>query len=83
MKTLILCHKSARDAGVFEAILKQRGVDVEIRLAFDEGVADVDPLAHDLTIFMGGPMGVYQADIFPYLSHEIKYLEKRLQAEKP
>lgn len=83
MKTLILCHKSTRDAGAFEAILKSRGADVEIRLAFDEGVENLDPLAHDLTIFMGGPMGVYQADIFPYLTHEIKYLEKRLAAEKP
>ena len=83
MKTLILCHKTQRDSGAFNAILQERGADVEIRLAFDEGVADLDPLAHDLTIFMGGPMGVYQADIFPYLNDEITYLKKRFEADKP
>ncbi|HPD83777.1 MAG TPA: glutamine amidotransferase [Alphaproteobacteria bacterium] len=83
MKTLILCHKSQRDAGAFEKMLKQRGADIELRLAYEDGVKDTDPLAHDLTIFMGGPMGVYQADLFPYLRDEISYIEKRLQAEKP
>lgn len=83
MKTLILCHKSQRDAGAFEDMLHARGADVEVRLAFDEGVADINPLAHDLTIFMGGPMGAYQTDLFPYLNDEVKYLEKRLEADKP
>lgn len=83
MKTLILCHKSRRDAGAFEAMLKARDANVEVRLAYDEGISDINPAAHDLTIFMGGPMGVYQADLFPYLKDEIKYLEKRLELEKP
>lgn len=83
MKTLILCHKSQKDAGAFEAMLHDRGAEVEVRLAYDEGVANVDPRAHDLTIFMGGPMGAYQGDLFPYLNDEVKYLEKRLEAEKP
>lgn len=83
MKTLIVCHKSQRDAGAFEAMLHERGADVEVRLAFDEGVADLDPKAHDLTIFMGGPMGAYQADLFPYLNDEVDYIAKRLEANKP
>jgi len=80
---LILCHKSTRDSGAFEAILQDRGVTIETRLAYDEGVKDVDPKAHDLVMFMGGPMGVYQADMFPYLYDEIKFIEKRLESEKP
>ncbi len=83
MKALILCHKSQRDAGAFEAMLHERGADVEVRLAFDEGVADLDPKAHDLTIFMGGPMGAYQADLFPYLNDEVDYIAKRLELNKP
>lgn len=83
MKTLILCHKSRHDAGAFEAMLRARGADVEIRLAYDEGVADINAKEHDLTIFMGGPMGAYQADLFPYLNEEVDYIEKRLAANKP
>jgi GMP synthase (glutamine-hydrolysing) len=83
MKTLILCHKSQRDAGAFESMLQNRNADVEVRLAFDEGIKDVDPKTHDLTIFMGGPMGAYQADLFPYLNDEVDYIQKRLELNKP
>jgi len=83
MKTLILCHKSKADAGAFEQVLIERGHDIDMRLAFNEGITDTDPLEHDLTIFMGGPMGAYQADIFPYLNDEINYIEKRLAKDKP
>lgn len=82
-KALIVCHKSTRDSGAFEALLGQRGIEIETRLAFDEGVVDIDPRAHDLTIFMGGPMGVYQADLFPYLNDEMDYIRKRVDANKP
>lgn len=83
MKTLILCHKSKQDAGAFQKLLEERGADIDVRLGFDEGVADIDPTDHDLTIFMGGPMGAYQTDLFPYLDDEVRYIEKRLEAEKP
>jgi len=83
MKTLIVCHKSKMDAGAFADILNQRGYEVDIILGYNNEVSEVNPLTHDLAIFMGGPMGVYQADIFPYLNDEIKYIEKRLAADKP
>ncbi|MEM6810910.1 MAG: gamma-glutamyl-gamma-aminobutyrate hydrolase family protein [Pseudomonadota bacterium] len=83
MKALILCHKSKQDAGAFDDMLLERGAEVEIRLAFDEGIRDVTPDQHDIVLFMGGPMGVYQKDIFPYLQDEINYLEKRFEKEKP
>lgn len=83
MKALIICHKSEKDAGAFNAMLEERGAEVDVRLAYDDGVKGISPTEHDLTIFMGGPMGVYQKDIFPYLQDEIAYLEKRLEAEKP
>lgn len=83
MKTLILCHKSKADAGAFEQVLIERGHDIDMLLAFNEGVADIDPLEHDLTIFMGGSMGAYQSDIFPYLNDETNYIEKRLAKDKP
>ncbi len=83
MKTLIVCHKSTADAGAFEKVLIERGYDIDMHLAFNNEVGEIDPLKHDLTIFMGGPMGAYQADIFPYLQDEINYIEKRLAKDKP
>lgn len=83
MKTLIMCHKSKNDAGSFDDMLLEKGAEVEVRLGYDEGIKDIHPKDHDLVIFMGGPMGVYQKDIFPYLQDEIIFLEKRLELEKP
>ena len=83
MKTLIVCHKSKVDAGAFEKIMLERGHDIELYLAYKNEVQNIDPYEHDLTIFMGGPMGAYQNDIFPYLNHEISYIEKRLAKDMP
>ncbi|MBL8628337.1 MAG: glutamine amidotransferase [Rhodospirillaceae bacterium] len=43
----------------------------------------LDPLADDLVVVLGGPIGVYEADDYPFLSKEIEFLKKRLAAEKP
>lgn len=83
MKTLILCHKSTADSGAFTQILLERGHEVDLRLSFDDPTYGLDIAEHDVAIFMGGPMGVYQTDIFPYLNNEIHYIEKRLAAGKP
>jgi len=83
VKTLILCHKSKLDAGAFEDMLRTNGADIDVRLAFGEGIADVDAKDHDLTIFMGGPMGAYQNDLFPYLDEEVTYIKERLSSGKP
>lgn len=34
-------------------------------------------------IVMGGPMGVYEADRFPFLKRELAYIKKAIAAEKP
>lgn len=83
MKALILCHKSQLDSGIFKDILEERGFEIDLRLGYHDEVGGIDPAEHDLTLFMGGPMGVYQSDMFPYLNNEINYIEKRLAKEKP
>ncbi|MDP6686087.1 MAG: type 1 glutamine amidotransferase, partial [Candidatus Omnitrophota bacterium] len=36
----------------------------------------------DSLVIMGGPMGVYEDDKYPWLSKEKKYIEKAIKAEK-
>lgn len=83
MKALVTCHKTHMDLGRFKGILEERGFDLEFHLGYHDEIVDIDPAEHDLAIFMGGPMGVYQADIFPYLQNEIAYLTKRISMDKP
>lgn len=44
---------------------------------------EIDPLRPDLLVVMGGPIGVYQADDYPFLQGEIDILRARLKADKP
>ncbi len=83
MNVLIICHKTPEDSGIIRRVLERRGAAIDTKMAHTDPLPDIDPLHHDLAVFMGGPMGVYQADIFPYLSSEVAYLQKRLAADKP
>jgi GMP synthase (glutamine-hydrolysing) len=83
VKALIVCHQSPQDSGTIKAVLEERGFDITTIMGYHDRLPGIDPLEHDLTVFMGGPMGVYQADWFPYLNNEIAYLRKRLAADKP
>lgn len=84
MKVLLLCHNTSIDGGTIHEILKQRDdVIIDQHFAYHNPLKDIDPEEHDIAIFMGGSMGVYNRDIFPYLNQEIEYLKSRLAAGKP
>ena len=83
MKILVVSHKTEKDIGSLDPILVERSYDITRVLSYTDAIETIDPLGHDLAIFTGGPMGVYQAEEFPYLQHELDYLEKRLAADKP
>jgi len=83
MKVLIVSHKMESDIGSLDEVLVSRGYEITRHVAYRDDLSAVDPSFHDLTIFTGGPMGVYQADIYPYLYHEIEYLKARIEVGKP
>ncbi|HEX3756969.1 MAG TPA: glutamine amidotransferase [Rhizomicrobium sp.] len=81
-KTLLaIRHVAFEDLGGFEAPLAQAGY--AIRYA-DMGVDDVagfgDP---DMLVVLGGPIGVYEDDLYPWLKSEIAGIAARLQAQRP
>lgn len=78
-----LRHVAFEDLGLLAPIMDRHGWDV----SFCE--AAVDDLAHrsiknaDLVIVLGGPIGVYETDAYPFLTDEIALLEYRLSRELP
>ncbi|MET0446097.1 MAG: glutamine amidotransferase [Pseudorhodoplanes sp.] len=78
-----LRHVAFEDLGLLSSVLDRAGWDV----AFCE--AAIDDLAHpsiehaDLLIVLGGPIGVYEAEAYPFLTREIQLLERRLKQERP
>jgi GMP synthase (glutamine-hydrolysing) len=84
MKTcLVLRHVAFEDLGALASILSRSGFNARY---LDVGV---DELARaqledsDLVVVMGGPIGVYQEDTYPFLSRETALISDRVGALRP
>ena len=80
---LALQHLAFEDLGYFNEILIQYGYHVHTLEVPVISLADIDPLAADIWIILGGPIGVYETDSYPFLTQELELLKKRLAAGKP
>jgi GMP synthase (glutamine-hydrolysing) len=76
-------HVQFEDLGTLAPALERAGYDVAY-LDVDSGaLASLDPLAADLLVVLGGPVGVYQTEDYPFLADELRLLEIRLKARQP
>ncbi|WP_028708709.1 glutamine amidotransferase [Propionicicella superfundia] len=74
-------HVAFEDLGVLEPLLAQRGFRVTY---LDAGIDTLSPAAAaDLLIVLGGPIGVYDTDAYPFLSAEIDAVAARLADRRP
>jgi len=81
--TVALRHVAFEDLGLLAPLLARRGhvvryVDVPVA-----NLDDLDPLAADLLVVLGGPIGVYENDLYPFLDVETALLARRLEAGRP
>lgn len=80
---VVIRHVAFEDLGSFAAVLHGRGYSAIYHEAGLHDIAAVDALAPDLMIVLGGPIGAYQDDSYPFLRQEMRLLEKRLAAGRP
>ncbi|SFR68882.1 GMP synthase (glutamine-hydrolysing) [Agromyces sp. CF514] len=80
---LVLRHDSAIGLGNLGPTLEAHGYDVITVDAPVTDVAELDPLAADLVVVLGGDEGAYETDRYPYLSDELGLLRRRIEAEAP
>jgi GMP synthase (glutamine-hydrolysing) len=84
MKTaLIVRHVPREGAAGFLQPIEAAGYHIERVDVADEDFVDVDLCAPDLLIMMGGPMGVYEADIHPWIPVQIDKLADRIALDRP
>ncbi len=80
---LAVRHVAFEDLGLLGPLVAARGYDVRYH---DAGIEpfELDTLvAPDLVIVLGGPIGVYEADTYPFISAEIAAVAARLRSNKP
>jgi GMP synthase (glutamine-hydrolysing) len=84
MKTAVAFrHIAIEDLGILADVLAARGFDVRYADAWKDDLAaslNPDP---DLLIVLGGPMGVYEAAAYPFITEELRLIRDRLASGKP
>src|SRR6187402_3981466 len=78
----VVRHVAFEDLGTFAPLLAAHGFDLSV---MDAGVDDLyEPiLRSDLVVVLGGPIGVYEEDRYPFLVDERRALEQRLREGLP
>lgn len=84
MKTCIAVrHVAFEDLGLLGPPLAARGVDVRYLDAPVEPLDGASLTAPDLVVVLGGPIGVYEEDVYPFLVGELAAVKARIAAKKP
>ncbi len=76
-------HIGFEDLGSFALPLRAAGYDIEYIDVAERDAARLDPLAADILVILGGPIGVYDHDAYPVVADEIGLLRSRLAADRP
>jgi len=82
LQLTVIQHLAFEDLGSFEPVLREHGMAIT---SLQAGVDDIAPAidAADLVIVLGGPIGVYEHEVYPFLTTELQALKQRMQAQRP
>jgi GMP synthase (glutamine-hydrolysing) len=76
-------HVHFEDLGSFSAALEGCGYGVTYCDIGVDPLEHLDPLATDLLVVLGGPIGVYEEEQYPFLRDELALITRRLAANRP
>jgi GMP synthase (glutamine-hydrolysing) len=82
LQACIIRHIAFESLGTFAPVLAGAGFDLTV---MDAGVDEVfDPiLRSDMVVVLGGPIGVYEQERYPFLGDELRALGRRLREGRP
>lgn len=80
---LAIRHVGFEDLGAFGPLLESRSYSVAYAQAGADDLAAIDPLAPDLLVVLGGPIGAYEEGLYPFLTSELRLIANRLSADRP
>lgn len=82
-RVLAIRHVHFEDLGSFAGWFEQQGLTVDYLDAGLDVLAGVDVLSPALLVVLGGPIGAYQDDVYPFLRDELALIRARLDAGRP
>src|SRR5688572_15031944 len=82
-RALIIRHVPYEGVAGFRTPIEAAGYHVDRIDVGDTEFSQGDLSEPDLLIMMGGPMGVYEQDEYPWIRCQLKRLARRLEAGRP
>jgi GMP synthase (glutamine-hydrolysing) len=84
MKSAIaIRHVHFEDLGLLGQVMEGQGYKIAYREAGVDPLDSRDLVTADLLVVLGGPMGVYDDEVYPFLCHEVAAVRRRLESERP
>ena len=82
-----LRHVAFEDLGLLAPLLRSRGWDITLLDVPSADLTDAKVVASieqaDLLVVLGGPIGVGDAEAYPFLTPELRLIERRLTQDRP
>lgn len=82
MKVYALQHAEPETPGQIAEVLRDRDIGITTVRSFAGEDVPATMAGHDGLVVMGGPMGVYEVDRYPYLGKEIDLIRDAVRAGK-
>ena len=82
-RALIIRHVPYEGVAGFRAPIEAAGYEIDRIDVTDPAFQQVDLVAPDLVVLMGGPMGVYDVAQHPWIACEVVRLRRRIAADRP
>ncbi len=80
---LAVRHVAFEDLGLLGPLVAERGYDIRYHDAGIERCDIATLVAPDLVIVLGGPIGVYEGETYPFIADEIAAIAARIESNKP
>ncbi len=82
-KCVAIRHVAFEDLGTFGDVLAEQGFTICYVEAGADDLAGLDPAQYDLMAVLGGPIGAYEDDHYPFLADEVRLIRDRLESGRP
>ena len=78
-RILVLQHVKSEGLGIIEKTFRQKGIGADFIKIFKGERIPREINGYDGLIVLGGPMGVYEADVYPFIKDEITLIKNALK----
>ncbi len=80
---LALRHVAFEDLGLIGQVLTDHAISFRYHEVGTDDLEAEDPAADDYMVVLGGPIGAYEDDLYPYLKDEIDFIRRRIESGRP